>query len=90
MLVGGGLLAAWDIAAGEPAEPDYPLPWADDSRLSHLVTPNRLRRVVEASGFEVEQWNDLTEQAATAMQAILAMPPTSSGRMSSTPTSARR
>ena len=75
VLADGGLLAVWDIVAGELTEPDYPLPWADDPGLSHLVTSDRLRGVVEASGFEVEQWNDLTEQAATAMQVILAAPP---------------
>jgi SAM-dependent methyltransferase len=75
VLVDGGLLAIWDITAGELAEPDYPLPWADDSRLSHLVDPDKLSGIVEASGFEIEQWNDLTEQASTTMQTILAMPP---------------
>nr|WP_291419696.1 methyltransferase domain-containing protein [Actinophytocola sp.] len=75
VMVDGGLLAIWDITAGELAEPDYPLPWADDPRLSHLVDSDQLRGIVEASGFEIEQWNDLTEQASTAMQTILAMPP---------------
>jgi sarcosine/dimethylglycine N-methyltransferase len=75
VLADGGLLAIWDITAGELAEPDYPLPWADDPRLSHLVDADELRGIVEASGFEVEQWNDLTEEAAGTMQKILAMPP---------------
>jgi sarcosine/dimethylglycine N-methyltransferase len=75
VLVDGGLLAVWDIAAGDLGEPDYPLPWADDPRLSRLVTSERLRGAVEASGFEVDQWNDLTEQAATVMKAIVAAPP---------------
>jgi sarcosine/dimethylglycine N-methyltransferase len=75
VVVDGGLLAIWDITAGELAEPDYPLPWADDPRLSHLVDSDQLRGIVESSGFEIEQWNDLTEQASTAMQTILAMPP---------------
>ena len=75
VLVDGGLLAIWDITAGELAQPDYPLPWADDPRLSHLVDSDHLRGIVEASGFEIEQWNDLTEQASMTMQAMLAMPP---------------
>jgi sarcosine/dimethylglycine N-methyltransferase len=79
VLVDGGLLAIWDITAGELAEPDYPLPWADDPRLSHLVDSDQLRGIVEASGFEIEQWNDLTEEASTAMQTILAMPPSPLG-----------
>jgi ubiquinone/menaquinone biosynthesis C-methylase UbiE len=75
VLADGGLIAVWDIVSGERDEPDYPLPWADDPRLSHLVTSSQLRGTIEASQFEIVQWNDLTEPAATAMQAILTMPP---------------
>lgn len=75
VLADGGLLAIWDITAGEFAEADYPLPWADDPGLSHLVDSDQLRGIVEASGFAIEQWDDRTEQASTMMQAVLAMPP---------------
>jgi SAM-dependent methyltransferase len=77
VLVNGGRLAMWDITiggSGERAELDYPLPWADQPARSHLVTPDELRAVVESAGFAVEHWNDLTEQAAALMQAVLAQP----------------
>jgi hypothetical protein len=40
-----------------------------------LATPDQLRGIVEASGFAIEVWNDLTDQAAETMQLVLSMPP---------------
>jgi sarcosine/dimethylglycine N-methyltransferase len=74
VLTDGGRLAMWDITAGE-GELVYPLPWADNPDVSHLVAPDALRLAVETSGFGLEQWEDLTEQAAATMQAVLALPP---------------
>jgi SAM-dependent methyltransferase len=69
-----GRLALWDITIGDHGELDYPLPWADNPARSHLVTPGELRAAVESAGFAVEHWNDLTDQAAAIMQAVLAQP----------------
>lgn len=74
VLADGGRLAMWDITIGDHGELDYPLPWADHPARSHLVTPDELRAVVESAGFAVEHWNDLTDQAAALMQAMLAQP----------------
>jgi SAM-dependent methyltransferase len=74
VLADGGRLAMWDIMIGDRGELDYPLPWADHPARSHLVTPDELRAVVESAGFAVEHWNDLTDQAAALMQAMLAQP----------------
>jgi len=79
VLVDGGRLAVWDIAAGEDREPDFPVLWADRREYSHLTTPDRLRATIETSGFEIEQWNDLTDQAAATMQALLTLPPSPLG-----------
>ncbi len=75
VLVGSGRLALWDITIGDHGELDYPLPWADEPERSHLVTSEQLRAVVESSGFAVEHWNDLTNQATALMQAVLKQPP---------------
>lgn len=75
VLVDGGRLALWDITIGESGRLDYPLPWADEPARSHLVAPDELRAVIESSGFAIEHWNDLTEQATAVMQVILAQPP---------------
>jgi sarcosine/dimethylglycine N-methyltransferase len=79
VLVAGGRLGLWDIAAGEDREPYFPMPWADRPEYSHLTTPDRLRTAIETAGFEVEQWNDLTGQAAAMMQALLTLPPSPIG-----------
>jgi sarcosine/dimethylglycine N-methyltransferase len=75
VLVPGGRLAFWDIAAGTPGELDYPLPWADRPELSHLVSPTELRAAIESAGLAVSDWTDLTEEATALMQAVLALPP---------------
>ena len=42
VLVSGGRVAIWDIAA-RAGGLDYPLPWADRPELSHLASPGQLR-----------------------------------------------
>jgi sarcosine/dimethylglycine N-methyltransferase len=79
VLAAGGQLAVWDIVAGEDREPDFPLPWADRPEYSHLTTPGLLRTAIATAGFEIEQWNDLTDQAAATMQALLTLPPSPIG-----------
>ena len=79
VLAGGGHLALWDIVAGEDGEPGFPVPWADRPEYSHLTTPERLRTAIETAGFEIEQWNDLTGQAAAIMQTLLTLPPSPIG-----------
>ncbi|OBI15694.1 SAM-dependent methyltransferase [Mycobacterium sp. E2327] len=74
VLKDGGRLALWDITIGGGGELTYPLPWADEPARSHLATPDKLRAAVESAGFTVTAWNDLTDQAAALMQAILAQP----------------
>jgi sarcosine/dimethylglycine N-methyltransferase len=74
VLVPGGRLALWDVTAG-PVQPiRFPVPWATTPEHSHLVTPERLRSIVEEAGFEVTAWNDLTDAATNAMRQFAAAP----------------
>jgi sarcosine/dimethylglycine N-methyltransferase len=75
VLADDGRLAIWDITASGDGELNYPLPWADNPGLSHLVSPDRLRAIIECAGFTVEHWNDLTDQAGSLMQTFLTLPP---------------
>jgi sarcosine/dimethylglycine N-methyltransferase len=70
-----GRLALWDIIAGTPGEPDFPLPWADQPVLSHLASGDRLRATIESAGFSVTHWNDKTEEAVAIMEIFLSAPP---------------
>ncbi|GAA3082254.1 pimeloyl-ACP methyl ester carboxylesterase/SAM-dependent methyltransferase [Kribbella aluminosa] len=70
----GGRLALWDLVAGDGRDLDYPLPWADTADQSHLGTPTELRATIEAAGFTVEHWEDLTETAGTIMRSLPASP----------------
>lgn len=79
VLTHGGRLVVWDIVAGEDGEPGFPVPWADRPEYSHLTTSDRLRTAIETAGFEIEQWNDLTDQAAAVMQTLLTSPPSPIG-----------
>jgi SAM-dependent methyltransferase len=73
----GGRLAIWDVTAG-PVQPlAFPVPWADSPERSYLVTPAELRSLLEAAGFTVSAWNDLTSFAIPAMKSAFAgAPPT--------------
>jgi sarcosine/dimethylglycine N-methyltransferase len=79
VLVTGGRLAIWDLTVGTPGGLGYPLPWADRPELSHLASAGQLHSAVESAGFAVDHWNDLTGEAATLMEAILALPPSPLG-----------
>lgn len=75
VLVTGGRLAIWDVVAGTQGPLDYPLPWADGPELSYLASADRLCDLIDAAGFNVVHWNDLTGDAATLMEAFLSAPP---------------
>jgi sarcosine/dimethylglycine N-methyltransferase len=90
VLADGGVLAIWDITRGEHGGLDFPLPWADEATVSHLMTPAELRVAVESSGFAIEQWNDLTDQASALMQTILTRPPSPLGLHAFVPDFARK
>jgi sarcosine/dimethylglycine N-methyltransferase len=74
----GGRLALWDVTVGQ-GHFAYPLPWADNPGQSHLVSPDELRSIIEAAGFVIAEWNDLTEPSATFMTTFLSSPPGSLG-----------
>jgi sarcosine/dimethylglycine N-methyltransferase len=74
VLTAGGRLALWDVTAGH-GQLRYPLPWADGPEHSHLASADQLRATIEAAGFAVVHWNDLSESAATIMEGFLSAPP---------------
>jgi len=75
VLVEGGRLGLWDITRGAGDGPDFPLPWADSPAVSHVTTPERLAGFIESSGFAIEHWVDLSDDAAPVMQTLLTASP---------------
>jgi SAM-dependent methyltransferase len=56
----GGVLALSNLAAGPGGPPHYPLPWAATEATSFLATPAETRAAIEAAGFEILAFHDLT------------------------------
>lgn len=74
VLAPGGRLGLWDVTAGPAGPPRFPVPWAEQPELSHLISPGELHDALSAAGFAPKTWNDLTGPTAEAMGPFLARP----------------
>lgn len=70
-----GHFAMYDVLAGPVIPLYYPVPWASDSSISFLTTPDKLRVLLDASGLHILHWRDTSEigrvwfkEVATKMQ----------------------
>ena len=79
VLVPGGRLALWDVAAGPGGPLHLPVPWATSPSQSHLVTPEALAGLLRDAGFATTHWNDLTDAAGKAMGELFAGEPPALG-----------
>jgi SAM-dependent methyltransferase len=57
-----GVFAVYDILQGEGGGVLYPVPWARDSSISFLATPEEMRTLLQGAGFEVVSWRDTTAE----------------------------
>lgn len=64
----GGRLALWDVTAGPQRPLRFPVPWAETAELSHLVSSEDLRVLIESAGFDATVWNDLTDTTIEVMR----------------------
>ena len=60
----GGRLALQEPMTGPVAPLRYPVMWAHDPSTSFLRTPAEMRAVIEAAGFRVRVWDDVTTETA--------------------------
>jgi len=60
----GGLLALQEPMTGPVSPLLYPVMWARDTSTSFLRTPAEMRAVIEAAGFRVRVWDDVTAETA--------------------------
>jgi ubiquinone/menaquinone biosynthesis C-methylase UbiE len=68
----GGTLALYEICAGPGGETVFPVPWASDASLSHLVPPERLRELVIDLGFDEVVWRDVTDRSLDWFRDVVA------------------
>jgi MPBQ/MSBQ methyltransferase len=66
----GGTLAIYDILAGPSGPVLFPVPWARTPETSFLVTPEKLRALLEDVGFAISHWSDTTDAARTWFVAL--------------------
>lgn len=59
----GGLLALQEPMAGPVQPVVFPVMWAREAGSSFLRAPAEMRRVIEATGFSVRAWDDVTAEA---------------------------
>ena len=59
----GGRLAFFDVVAGSVQPIHFPVPWAAVPELSFLEPPDAIREAVQAAGFSIEHWEDVSEPA---------------------------
>jgi len=62
VLRAGGLLALQEPMAGPVQPVVFPVMWARDASTSFLHTPAAMRAVMEAAGFRVRVWDDVTAE----------------------------
>jgi SAM-dependent methyltransferase len=60
----GGLLAIQEPMAGPVEPPIFPLMWARDAGASFLRRPPEMLVLIEAAGFVVSAWDDVTTETA--------------------------
>ncbi len=60
----GGVLATQEPMAGPVQPVIFPVMWARDAASSFLRTPPAMRAVMEAAGFRVRVWDDVTAETA--------------------------
>jgi ubiquinone/menaquinone biosynthesis C-methylase UbiE len=70
----GGLLALQEPMAGPVQPAVFPVMWAPDATTHFLRTPAVMRSVIEAAGFRVQAWEDITAEL-TGPSTGAAVPP---------------
>ena len=58
-----GRLALYEIVAGEVSPIHYPVPWAEDERISFLLSGVDMQAPIEDAGFSPLVWRDVSEFA---------------------------
>ena len=71
VLKASGQFVFHDVFAGEGGEPHYPVPWAGDASISHLMAVEVLQTMLAGLGMEVVRWEDKSDASIAFFQASL-------------------
>lgn len=75
----GGKLAFHDIFAGPEGAPWFPVPWAVDPAINHLVSIEELRGLLAAAGFSQLVWEDKTAASTAFFREVVQSGPAKVG-----------
>jgi ubiquinone/menaquinone biosynthesis C-methylase UbiE len=67
----GGRFGIYDLLKGSGGEVSYPTPWADDAAMSFLIGQEKLRLLLEGSGFAIVRWRDLADEGRIWAESVL-------------------
>lgn len=68
----GGRFVVYDVLQGEGGDVHYPVPWASDPSTSFLATPEEMREMLPAAGFEVVSEVDSSDESLVWFQQVRA------------------
>jgi ubiquinone/menaquinone biosynthesis C-methylase UbiE len=67
-----GIFAVYDVLKGEGGDVLFPVPWAREPSINHLVTRDEMEALLTQAGFEILQVNDSTEESHGWFKEMLA------------------
>lgn len=67
-----GIFAVYDVLQGEGGPVVFPVPWAREPSISHLATPQDMRRLLADAGFEILDEIDSTEASLEFFKDVMA------------------
>ncbi len=68
----GGRFVVYDVLQGEGGDVHYPVPWANDASTSFLATPEDMRELLPAAGFDVVSEVDSSDESLVWFQQVRA------------------
>jgi ubiquinone/menaquinone biosynthesis C-methylase UbiE len=66
-----GRLALYEVARGDRSPIHYPVQWATDESISHLLSGEDLKRSIKEAGFKPLEWQDVTDECRQWFQNIV-------------------
>lgn len=64
----GGRFAVYDVIQGEGGDVHFPVPWARDASISHLVTHEEMQSLLSGAGFRILETQDSSDESLAWFQ----------------------